>query len=116
MDRTIGYELRSASPIPFDVDYTRTLGYGAVRALLEGTEMEISRGGGLVCLKEGRLEIMPFAEIIDPATQRTPIRRVDIHSESYRVARKYMIRLERADLANHEMKLRLAAAAKDGAR
>ena len=112
VDRTIGYELRSASPIPFDVDYTRTLGYGAVRALLEGTEMEISRGGGLVCLKEGRLEIMPFAEIIDPATQRTRIRRVDIHSESYRVARKYMIRLEKADLANQEMKLRLAAAAK----
>ena len=112
VDRTIGYELRSASPIPFDVDYTRTLGYGAVRALLEGKEKDISRGGGLVCLKEGRLEIMPFAEIIDPATQRTRIRRVDIHSESYRVARKYMIRLEKADLANQEMKLRLAAAAK----
>ncbi|MCH6545386.1 MAG: 6-phosphofructokinase [Deltaproteobacteria bacterium] len=112
VDRTIGYELRSASPIPFDVDYTRTLGYGAVRALLEGTEKDISRGGGLVCLKEGRLEIMPFAELIDPATQRTRIRRVDINSESYRVARKYMIRLEKADLANHEMKLRLAAAAK----
>ncbi len=55
---------------------------------------------------------MPFAEMIDPATQRTRIRRVDIHSESYRVARKYMIRLEKADLANQEMKLRLAAAAK----
>jgi len=112
VDRTIGYELRSASPIPYDVDYTRTLGYGAVRALLEQTEKSVSDCSGLVCLKEGRLEIMPFAELIDPATQRTRIRRVDINSESYRVARKYMIRLERADLANHEMKLRLAAAAK----
>ncbi len=48
----------------------------------------------------------------DPATQRTRIRRVDINSESYRVARKYMIRLEKEDLANREMKLKLAAAAK----
>ena len=112
VDRTIGYELRSASPIPFDVDYTRTLGYGAVRALLDGTARSISKGSGLVCLKEGRLEIMPFAELIDPATQRTRIRRVDINSESYRVARKYMIRLEKEDLANREMKLRLAAEAK----
>ncbi len=55
VDRTIGYELRSASPIPFDVDDTRTLGYGAVRALLEGAEKDISGGSGLVCLTAGRL-------------------------------------------------------------
>ena len=37
VDVTLGYELRCASPIPFDVDYTRTLGYGAVRFLLSDT-------------------------------------------------------------------------------
>ena len=47
VDRTIGYELRSASPIPYDVDYTRTLGYGAVRALLEQTEKPVSDCSGL---------------------------------------------------------------------
>ena len=30
---TLGYELRCMAPIPFDIDYTRTLGYGAVRFL-----------------------------------------------------------------------------------
>ena len=34
--KDIGYELRCAKPVPFDVDYTRTLGYGAVRYLLTG--------------------------------------------------------------------------------
>ncbi|GIT19105.1 MAG: hypothetical protein CM1200mP39_19110 [Dehalococcoidia bacterium] len=34
VDLTLGYELRSAPPIPFDIDYTRTLGHGAVRFLL----------------------------------------------------------------------------------
>ncbi len=44
---------------------------------------------------------------------RNIIRRVRPTGESAgRVARKYMIRLEKADLVNQEMKLRLAAAAK----
>ena len=36
VDKNIGYELRAANPIPFDVEYTRNLGYGAVRYLLKG--------------------------------------------------------------------------------
>lgn len=31
VDMSLGYNLRCAPPIPFDIDYTRTLGYGAVR-------------------------------------------------------------------------------------
>ena len=41
VDRTLGYELRSAEPIPFDIDYTRTLCYGAVRVLLSGPEGQL---------------------------------------------------------------------------
>ncbi len=103
--RNIGYELRSASPIPYDVDYTRTLGYGAVRALLG------SRENGLVYLLDGRLGLMPFTELTDDETRRTRIRRVDINSEYYRVARKYMIRLEPEDLASPDMSRRLAESA-----
>ena len=55
---------------------------------------------------------MPFEELRDPLTQRTRVRLVDIHSESYHVARDYMIRLENKDLADPDMKLRLATAAK----
>ena len=112
VDRTIGYELRSASPIPFDVDYTRTLGHGAVRCLLSASEENPWADGGLVCLEDGHLKVLPFEELRDPITQRTRIRRVDIHSESYRVARDYMIRLEKVDLADPDKKLRLATAAK----
>ena len=65
-----------------------------------------------MCLKDGHLEVLPFDELLDPDTGRTRVRRVDIHSESYHVAREYMIRLEKEDLADPEMKQRLAAAAK----
>ena len=86
-DVMLGYTLRCAPPVPFDIDYTRTLGYGAVRALL-------TDGGhdGLIALVDGRIEVIPFATLVDPRTGRIPPRRVDIESEHYRVARHYMIR------------------------
>ena len=31
--KNIGYELRCAPPIPFDIEYTRDLGYGAIEYL-----------------------------------------------------------------------------------
>ena len=37
VDQTLGYELRSAPPIPFDIDYTRTLGHGAVKFLISSS-------------------------------------------------------------------------------
>ena len=112
VERTIGYELRSASPIPFDVDYTRTLGHGAVRVLLSASADDTGADDGLVCLEDGQVKVVPFEDFRDPITQRTRVRRVDIHSESYHVARDYMIRLEREDLADPDMKRRLAMAAK----
>ena len=112
VDVTLGYELRCAPPIPFDIDYTRTLGYGAVRFLLSEPKDDKVKEGGMVCLVGGRLEILPFDELRDPVTGRTKVRLVDINSEHYRVAREYMIRLEREDLENPEMLAKLAAAAK----
>jgi ATP-dependent phosphofructokinase / diphosphate-dependent phosphofructokinase len=112
VDVTLGYELRCAPPIPFDIDYTRTLGYGAVKFLLSEPKDDKVKEGGMVCLVGGRLEILPFDELRDPVTGRTKVRLVDINSEHYRVAREYMIRLERDDLENPEMLAKLAAAAK----
>jgi ATP-dependent phosphofructokinase / diphosphate-dependent phosphofructokinase len=108
---TLGYELRCARPIPFDIDYTRTLGHGAVRFLLSEPQDERVRYGGLVCLDSGRLHVLPFDDIRDPVTGRTRTRLVDIHSEYYEVAREYMIRLEPSDLQNPEMLGRLAGLA-----
>ena len=36
VDKTIGYELRCAPPIPFDAEYARDLGFAAVRHLIAG--------------------------------------------------------------------------------
>jgi len=43
VNKDIGYELRCAKPVPFDVEYTRTLGFGAVRYLLRGGSGALNR-------------------------------------------------------------------------
>jgi 6-phosphofructokinase len=111
VDVTLGYELRCAQAIPFDVDYTRTLGYGAVRFLLSEPADQRLHQAGFVCLEGGRLNVLPFDELRDPTTGRIRIRVVDVRSEHYHVARKYMIRLEQSDLDDAEMRAKLAAAA-----
>ncbi len=108
----LGYELRCAPPVPFDIDYTRTLGYGAARFLLGEPDDERLRPGGLVCLGPGgHLQIVPFEDLADPETGRTRIRFVEIESESYRVARAYMRRLEAHDIEDPERLARIAGAA-----
>ena len=111
VDVKLGYALRSAQPIPFDIDYTRTLGHGAVRFLLSEPENERLRPGSLVGLREGNVYSLPLDSLYDPSTGRTRIRAVDVHSEYYMVAREYMIRLERQDLEDREMLTKLAEAA-----
>lgn len=91
VDKDIGYELRAADPIPFDIEYTRNLGYGAVRFLLSGGS------GATITSYRGHLTPVPFEELMDPETGKAKIRPVDIDSATYEVARKYMIRLEPQD-------------------
>jgi ATP-dependent phosphofructokinase / diphosphate-dependent phosphofructokinase len=111
VDVTLGYELRCAQAIPFDVDYTRTLGYGAVRFLLSEPADGRTRQAGFICLEGGHLNVLPFDDLRDTSTGRVRIRVVDVRSEHYHVARKYMIRLEQSDLDDAEMRAKLAAAA-----
>ncbi|MGO8803119.1 MAG: 6-phosphofructokinase, partial [Candidatus Binatus sp.] len=89
--KDIGYELRCAKPLPFDVDYTRTLGYGAVRHLLSGGS------DVLIAVAGGRVTPVNFEQMLDPSTGRIRVRTVDVSTESYQVARSYMIRLELED-------------------
>jgi ATP-dependent phosphofructokinase / diphosphate-dependent phosphofructokinase len=95
VDKDLGYELRCADPIPFDAEYTRDLGYGAVKFLM--SEMA-ARTGAVISFVEGRLKPLPFAEMINPTTKRMKPRKVDVEGEAYECARRYMIRLERHDL------------------
>ena len=103
--------MRSAPPIPFDIDYTRTLGHGAVRFLLADSDDDRTARGAMICVVDGQLKAVPFEDMRDAKTGKTTIRMVDTDSLYYDVARRYMIRLEAADLEDDEMLKRLAAAA-----
>jgi ATP-dependent phosphofructokinase / diphosphate-dependent phosphofructokinase len=98
--KNIGYELRCAPPIPFDVEYTRDLGYAAVDYLKQVQELD--QRGGMITIQEGLMVALPFGSFNDPVTGRVRIRHVNVDSSSYRVAREYMIRLDREDLEDPE--------------
>jgi 6-phosphofructokinase 1 len=96
--KNIGYELRCADPIPFDMEYTRDLGYLAAKFIINGGN------AAMVSIQEGHFVPLFFKDIIDPATKRTRVRMVDMKSESYHIARRYMIRLSEDDFDDpHEL-------------
>jgi 6-phosphofructokinase 1 len=96
--KNIGYELRCADPIPFDMEYTRDLGYCAAKYLLAGGN------AAMISIQGGRFVPVPFARMIDGETGRTRIRLVDATSTRYAIARRYMIRLRRDDFDDpHEL-------------
>ena len=100
--KDIGYELRCADPIPYDMEYTRDLGYCAAQYLLDGGT------DAMVMLVDGRFRPQPFGEMLDPRTGRTRVRLVDVASEQYEIARRYMVRLRPEDFAEHDTLANLA--------
>jgi 6-phosphofructokinase 1 len=103
--KNVGYELRCADPIPFDMEYTRDLGYCAAKYLLAGGN------AAMVSMQSGRFVPVPFEKLIDPATGRTRVRLVDITSTRYAIARRYMIRLRQDDFDDPLQVSELAAVA-----
>jgi len=96
--KNIGYELRCADPIPFDLEYTRDLGYCATKCLLSGGHSV------MISMQGGRFVPIPFEDLINPSTGRAKVRMVDIHSTHYAIARRYMLRLRRDDFEDpHEL-------------
>src|SRR5207302_7581877 len=87
VDKDLGYELRCADPIPFDAEYTRDLGYGAVKFLLSP---EAARFGAVISFVGGKMHSLAFDEMINPATGRLKPRWLVITSETYECARRYM--------------------------
>jgi len=67
--------------------------------------------GGMITIQGGHMVPLPFGSFSDPETGRVRIRLVDVESSSYRVAREYMIRLDRKDLGDPEKLRRIATAA-----
>ncbi|MET0514702.1 MAG: diphosphate--fructose-6-phosphate 1-phosphotransferase [Nitrospiraceae bacterium] len=101
--KDLGFELRCADPIPFDMEYCRDLGCCAAEYLIGGGT------GAMVSMVNGKFSPIPFDSILDPITNRTRVRTVDVASESYRIARRYMVRLDRNDLDQQERLARCAA-------
>jgi 6-phosphofructokinase 1 len=101
--KNIGYELRCADPIPFDMEYTRDLGFSAAQFILnEGS-------GAMVSIQNGRFVPLYFNDILDPKTKRTRVRMVDPSSESFYIARRYMLRLNKTDFEDPHELAKLAA-------
>lgn len=105
VDKNVGYEVRCADPIPFDLEYTRDLGYCAAKYVIEGGT------NALVSIQRGRFTPVPFDQIMDPQTGRMRVRMVDTDSDQYRIAFAYMLRLKRADFDDSRELARLAAVA-----
>jgi 6-phosphofructokinase len=103
--KNLGYEMRCTDPIPYDMEYTRDLGYCAAKYLLEGGS------DVMITTVHGVFTPVPLSDLIDPETGRTRIRLVDIRTESYRIARRFMIRLRRDDLADERELSTLAVTA-----
>lgn len=104
-NKELGYEVRCAPPNAFDIEYTRNLGYAAI---------EFLKGGGtnsLISIQNDMIVPIPFDEIIDPLTKKTRVRRVKTESIQYRIAREYMIRLEKRDFEPGVEFVQLAVAA-----
>ena len=92
--KNVGYELRCADPIPFDMEYTRDLGFCAAQFLLDrGT-------AAMVSIQNGRFTPIPFKQMVDPVSGRAKVRMVDVTAQSYQIARQYMIRLSDEDFTD----------------
>jgi 6-phosphofructokinase len=101
--KNIGYELRCADPIPYDMEYTRDLGYCAAKHLTDGGNAV------MISMQGGHFVPVPFSQMLDPTTGRARIRHVDVRSARYAIAQTYMIRLRKADLEDPLDLAKLAA-------
>ncbi len=95
--KNIGYELRCADPIPLDMEYARDLGYCAARFLSEGGT------GAVVGMLQGSFQSIPFETIMNAKTGRMRVRMVDISSDRYMIAHRYMLRLRKDDFDDNAL-------------
>lgn len=75
--KIIGYELRCADPVAFDVQYTTNLGAAAVAFLHDGS------GDGIIAITDGATNVLRFEDLWDEETGRIPVRRVDLNGSSW---------------------------------
>lgn len=99
----LGYEMRCAPPIAYDIDYTRSLGEAAVDFLLDGGT------DAIIALADDRVIPLPFENMMDPETGRTTVRKVRIDSFAYQSSLKFQIRLKPQHASDEALWQHLAA-------
>lgn len=62
----------------------------------------------MICVDNGKLHPLPFEEMLDPKTNKTQVRYLDILSDGYKVARSYMVRLEKRDIEDKAFLAKMA--------
>jgi 6-phosphofructokinase 1 len=87
------------------MEYTRDLGFSASQFLIDGGS------GAMISIQNGRFVPLYFKDILDPVTKRTKVRMIDPSSESFYIARKYMLRLNQTDFQDPHELAKLAATA-----
>jgi len=103
VSKDLGYELRCADPIAFDIDYTRSLGEAAVEFLVQGGS------DATISIQQNQVVPIPFDDMMDPQTGRTEVRTVNVDSFTYRSAHKFMIRLKPENADDEVLLARMAA-------
>lgn len=95
--KEVGYEVRCAPPVAYDIEYTRNLGFAAFHFLKNG-------GSDAIITIAGN-QVMPleFDQMLDPVTKKTQVRMVNINSVQYRIAREFMTRLEEDDFTGETL-------------
>ncbi|MCH2135561.1 MAG: 6-phosphofructokinase [Phycisphaerales bacterium] len=103
VSKNLGYELRCADPVPADMEYTRDLGYCGAKFLIEGGDSAV------ITMQRGHFKPIPLASMFDEAVGHMRVRTVDVTSSRYAIARRYMIRIRRDDLADDSQVAEMAA-------
>ncbi len=102
VNKDLGYELRCADPIAYDIDYTRSLGEATVEFLLKGGS------NATMSIQQNEAHPIPFQKMMDPETGRTEVRPVNVDSFTYRSAYKFMIRLKPDQPGKEELLRKMA--------
>jgi 6-phosphofructokinase 1 len=104
--KDIGFELRCAPPLAFDMEYCRNLGAGAARFLIDQQGSH-----AMIAFVEGKILPIPFNELVDPKTGKTRIRVIDTQADYFQHALSLMDRVAQADFMRQDSLERLANAA-----
>ena len=73
---------------------------------------EAEKYGAIISFVDGKMNPLPFEQMLDPKTGRMQNRKVNVYGEAFECAQAYMIRLEPEDFEDAKQLARLAAVIK----